>query len=113
MTDYEAGDVVLHTPFTVSILVPAVVLDGGKGTHDAKIHASTMNYDPDNVIRVGTDLRFVDASKPWDTVSGTVTLNLCMVLMLQSGGTRIMSSMMEFEPLVRTACISNVFKVRK
>lgn len=28
-----------------------------------------MNYDPSNVIRVGTDLRFVDASKPWDKVS--------------------------------------------
>jgi hypothetical protein len=27
-----------------------------------------MNYDPNNVIRVGTDLRFVDASKPWDKV---------------------------------------------
>lgn len=25
-----------------------------------------MNYDPTNVIRVGTDLRFVDSSKPWD-----------------------------------------------
>jgi phytanoyl-CoA hydroxylase len=47
VTSYEAGDVVLHNPFA--------------------IHASTMNFDPDNVIRVGTDLRFVDASKPWDT----------------------------------------------
>lgn len=47
MTSYEAGDVVLHTSYT--------------------IHASTMNYDPNNVIRVGTDLRFVDSSKPWDT----------------------------------------------
>ncbi|KAF9701056.1 hypothetical protein EKO04_000116 [Ascochyta lentis] len=46
VTSYEAGDVVLHTPFA--------------------IHASTMNYDPNNVIRVGTDLRFVDSSKPWD-----------------------------------------------
>ncbi|KAL1655102.1 hypothetical protein SLS61_002413 [Didymella pomorum] len=46
VTSYEAGDVVLHNPFA--------------------IHASTMNYDPNNVIRVGTDLRFVDASKPWD-----------------------------------------------
>jgi len=34
-----------------------------------QIHASTMNYDPSNVIRVGTDLRFVDASKSWDKVS--------------------------------------------
>ncbi|KAF2179014.1 hypothetical protein K469DRAFT_741727 [Zopfia rhizophila CBS 207.26] len=47
VTEYEAGDVVLHTPFT--------------------IHASTINYDPNNVIRVGTDLRFVDTSRPWDT----------------------------------------------
>ncbi|KAF2826273.1 hypothetical protein CC86DRAFT_455823 [Ophiobolus disseminans] len=45
-TTYEAGDVVLHTPYT--------------------IHASTMNYDPGNIIRVGTDLRFVDSSKSWD-----------------------------------------------
>lgn len=28
-----------------------------------------MNYDKDNRIRLGTDLRFVDASKTWDTVS--------------------------------------------
>jgi phytanoyl-CoA hydroxylase len=48
VTTYEAGDVVLHTPYA--------------------IHASTMNYDPDNKIRVGTDLRFVDSSKPWDKV---------------------------------------------
>lgn len=46
---YEAGDVVLHNPFA--------------------IHASTINKDPGNVIRLATDLRFVDSSKPWDTVS--------------------------------------------
>lgn len=46
VTEFEAGDVVLHTPFT--------------------IHASTMNYDANHVIRVGTDLRFVDGSKAWD-----------------------------------------------
>ncbi|KAF1970190.1 hypothetical protein BU23DRAFT_601118 [Bimuria novae-zelandiae CBS 107.79] len=46
VTSYEAGDVVLHTPYT--------------------IHASTMNFDPKNVIRVGTDLRFVDRSRAWD-----------------------------------------------
>ncbi|KAF2128822.1 hypothetical protein P153DRAFT_403715 [Dothidotthia symphoricarpi CBS 119687] len=44
VTEYEAGDVVLHTPFT--------------------IHASTINLD--SIIRLGTDLRFVDSSKPWD-----------------------------------------------
>ncbi|KAF8860332.1 hypothetical protein BDZ45DRAFT_800910 [Acephala macrosclerotiorum] len=43
---YEAGDVVLHTPYT--------------------IHASTINHDPDHVIRLATDLRFVDKSRPWD-----------------------------------------------
>lgn len=46
VTNYEAGDVVLHTPFT--------------------IHASTLNNDPNNVIRLATDLRFVDTSKTWD-----------------------------------------------
>ncbi|GIK02787.1 hypothetical protein Aspvir_006848 [Aspergillus viridinutans] len=43
---YEAGDVVLHKPHT--------------------IHASTINNDPDNVIRLATDLRFSDSSKPYD-----------------------------------------------
>ncbi|KAH8650566.1 hypothetical protein BGZ60DRAFT_473864 [Tricladium varicosporioides] len=43
---YEAGDVVLHSPYT--------------------IHASTVNHDPNNVIRLATDLRFVDSSKQWD-----------------------------------------------
>ncbi|KAI8959396.1 hypothetical protein F5Y11DRAFT_368114 [Daldinia sp. FL1419] len=45
-TDYEAGDVVLHTPYT--------------------IHASTINKDLKNIIRLGTDLRFVDSSRPYD-----------------------------------------------
>ncbi|PLB43860.1 hypothetical protein P170DRAFT_514168 [Aspergillus steynii IBT 23096] len=43
---YEAGDVVLHKPHT--------------------IHASTINNDQDNVIRLATDLRFCDSSKPYD-----------------------------------------------
>ncbi|KUJ06672.1 phytanoyl-CoA hydroxylase [Mollisia scopiformis] len=47
VSEYEAGDVVLHSPYT--------------------IHASTVNHDPDHVIRLATDLRFVDSSKPWDT----------------------------------------------
>ncbi|KAF2730542.1 hypothetical protein EJ04DRAFT_444901 [Polyplosphaeria fusca] len=47
VTEYEAGDVVFHNPFA--------------------IHASTINHDQNNVIRVGTDLRFVDSSRPWDT----------------------------------------------
>ncbi|KIW10727.1 hypothetical protein PV08_10026 [Exophiala spinifera] len=47
LAEYEAGDVVLHNAYM--------------------IHASTINYDRDNKIRLGTDLRFVDQSKPWDT----------------------------------------------
>lgn len=43
---YEAGDVVLHDPFA--------------------IHASTINYDPEGVIRLATDLRFCDSSRPYD-----------------------------------------------
>ncbi|PWY81921.1 hypothetical protein BO70DRAFT_315362 [Aspergillus heteromorphus CBS 117.55] len=43
---YEAGDVVLHKPHM--------------------IHASTVNNDPENVIRLATDLRFADSSKPYD-----------------------------------------------
>ncbi|KAI0018040.1 hypothetical protein F4780DRAFT_752984 [Xylariomycetidae sp. FL0641] len=47
VTDYEAGDVVLHSPYA--------------------IHASTINRDPRNVIRLGTDLRFVNSARPYDT----------------------------------------------
>lgn len=47
VTAYEAGDVVLHNAYAV--------------------HASTINFDEDGVIRVGTDLRFVDQTRPWDT----------------------------------------------
>jgi len=46
VTDYEAGDVVLHSPFM--------------------IHASTLNRDSKNVIRLATDLRFVDGRGEWD-----------------------------------------------
>ncbi|KAJ5794179.1 hypothetical protein N7457_000778 [Penicillium paradoxum] len=46
VSTYEAGDVVLHKPHM--------------------IHASTVNNDPDNVIRLATDLRFCDSSKPYD-----------------------------------------------
>ncbi|KAF2098593.1 hypothetical protein NA57DRAFT_38877 [Rhizodiscina lignyota] len=46
VSNYEAGDVVLHSPY--------------------QIHASTVNHDPDHVIRLATDLRFVDSSRPWD-----------------------------------------------
>ncbi|KAI0476258.1 hypothetical protein GGR56DRAFT_641877 [Xylariaceae sp. FL0804] len=47
VTDYEAGDVVLHSPYA--------------------IHASTINNDPRGVIRLGTDLRFVNSARPFDT----------------------------------------------
>ncbi|KAL3472612.1 hypothetical protein BJX99DRAFT_249581 [Aspergillus californicus] len=47
LTGYEAGDVVFHNPYA--------------------LHASCINHDPKNVIRLGTDLRFVDSSRPWDT----------------------------------------------
>ncbi|KAM0558012.1 hypothetical protein ACHAPJ_005179 [Fusarium lateritium] len=47
LTEYEAGDVVFHKPHM--------------------IHSSTINKDPENRIRLGTDLRFVDSSRPHDT----------------------------------------------
>ncbi|KAH7057407.1 hypothetical protein B0J12DRAFT_654401 [Macrophomina phaseolina] len=46
VTGYEAGDVVLHKPHM--------------------IHASTINHDPKNRIRLGTDLRFVDSASEYD-----------------------------------------------
>ncbi|KAM0288355.1 hypothetical protein ACHAO9_007260 [Fusarium lateritium] len=47
VSEYEAGDVVFHTPHM--------------------IHASTINHDAENRIRLGTDLRFVNSTRPWDT----------------------------------------------
>lgn len=47
LTPYEAGDVVFHNSYA--------------------IHASTINHDKGNVIRLGTDLRFVDKSGNWDS----------------------------------------------
>ncbi|MDB5079146.1 MAG: Phytanoyl-CoA dioxygenase [Chloroflexi bacterium] len=38
MADYEAGDMVIHSPYT--------------------IHASTVNHDPRNRLRLSTDIRF-------------------------------------------------------
>ncbi|KAH8812420.1 hypothetical protein F5884DRAFT_820310 [Xylogone sp. PMI_703] len=43
---FEAGDVVLHLPFT--------------------IHASTINHSTSGYIRLATDLRFCDKTKPFD-----------------------------------------------
>lgn len=51
ITEYEAGDVIFHNPFMV--------------------HASCKNQDPDNRIRLATDLRFVDSEKPYDEVSSS------------------------------------------
>jgi phytanoyl-CoA hydroxylase len=47
VAEYEAGDVMLHDAYA--------------------IHASTVNHDPQGRIRLGTDLRFVDTRRPWDT----------------------------------------------
>ncbi|KAI1311141.1 hypothetical protein F5Y03DRAFT_391687 [Xylaria venustula] len=44
--DYEAGDVLFHTPYTV--------------------HAGAINESESGRIRVSTDLRFVDTTKPYD-----------------------------------------------
>ncbi|CAG8242628.1 unnamed protein product [Penicillium salamii] len=57
VAEYEAGDVVLHKPHT--------------------IHASTINNDPDQVIRLATDLRFVDSSRPFDRVCWTCQCMIC------------------------------------
>ena len=70
VTSYEAGDVVLHNPFAVSCSDPPAC--NQTGSNRLQIHASTINYDPDGTIRVGTDLRFVDSSKPWDKVSSDI-----------------------------------------
>jgi phytanoyl-CoA hydroxylase len=64
VSDYEAGDVVLHKPHTVCphpLPLRDVMLM-------RQIHASTINNDPDKVIRLATDLRFCDSSKPYDKV---------------------------------------------
>ncbi|EWY89638.1 phytanoyl-CoA hydroxylase [Fusarium oxysporum NRRL 32931] len=47
IAEYEAGDVIFHNPYMV--------------------HASCKNRDPENKIRLATDVRFVDPEKPYDT----------------------------------------------
>ncbi|CAM1510832.1 Fc.00g083450.m01.CDS01 [Cosmosporella sp. VM-42] len=47
IAEYEAGDVIFHNPYMV--------------------HASCKNKDPNNKIRLATDVRFVDPEKPYDT----------------------------------------------
>lgn len=44
VTNYEAGDVVFHDPYS--------------------IHASGRNEDPENRIRLSTDLRFYEKEDP-------------------------------------------------
>lgn len=47
VADYEAGDLVLHSPYMV--------------------HSSARNENENGVIRLATDLRFVEEGKPYDT----------------------------------------------
>ncbi|TVY47530.1 hypothetical protein LOCC1_G003702 [Lachnellula occidentalis] len=47
VADYEAGDAVFHNAYF--------------------IHASTRNHDPEGRIRLGTDIRFANSKRPWDT----------------------------------------------
>jgi phytanoyl-CoA hydroxylase len=47
VADYEAGDLVLHSPYM--------------------IHSSARNDNKEGVIRLATDLRFVEEGKPYDT----------------------------------------------
>lgn len=61
---YDAGDDVLHRAH-MACLVPCEKLFGPTG---CQIHASTINDDdPDGRFRLGTDLRFVNSARPWDT----------------------------------------------
>ena len=66
LTSYEAGDVVLHKAYMVSSSSSAMMIRRPNIDYDPQIHASTINHDEEGVIRVGTDLRYVDKSKPWD-----------------------------------------------
>lgn len=76
-TAYEAGDVVFHKSHAVRyshllpLWAPSRYLLLTSDVLGCQIHASTINNDPQGRIRVGTDLRFVDSSRPWDTVSWT------------------------------------------
>jgi hypothetical protein len=59
-----------------------------------------MNYDPRNVIRVGTDLRFVDQSRPWDKVMIISVERLMCLLIYTSAGINITNLTMECRVLV-------------
>ncbi len=52
VADYEAGDVVLHKTFM--------------------IHASTINEDDNDAIRLATDLRFANSAKKLDSVGSSI-----------------------------------------
>ena len=77
IAEYGAGDVVLHNPFA--------------------IHASTLNQSKDNIIRLATDLRFVDSSRPWDTVSVSGHEYGSLLMICDSDGRSRTHSMMAFE----------------
>jgi phytanoyl-CoA hydroxylase len=62
IAEYEAGDVIFHNPFMV--------------------HASCKNKDPENKIRLATDVRFVDPEKPYDKVSKPNDLILSLLIKL-------------------------------
>jgi phytanoyl-CoA hydroxylase len=71
VTDYSAGDVVLHNPYAVRYPSKnpycSALLTSKRNVW--QIHASTLNHDPNHVIRLATDLRFADSRQPWDQVS--------------------------------------------
>jgi phytanoyl-CoA hydroxylase len=66
-SSYEAGDVVLHDAFAVSLNRFRKLVGDGL-TSFFQIHASTINHDPEGVIRLATDLRFCNSSRPYDKV---------------------------------------------
>lgn len=64
--DYEAGDVVIHSPYM--------------------IHCSALNEHPDGVIRLATDLRFYETGKPHDerwNKTWTVSMSLSTLINVQ------------------------------
>lgn len=58
----------LYVSYSAPLSVPVLCVIA-----DVQIHASTINHDPDNVIRLATDLRFCDSSKPYDQVGCLVS----------------------------------------
>lgn len=60
-----------------------------------QIHASTVNRDKKDVIRLATDLRFVDSSHPWDQVGWNLiqVSRQCMLIQRSLSDGRISSSL--------------------